>query len=57
MKAAVVSMPLRAWLLKKAGLAQSSDGSRTNFCGFTTAATATFIFLVGAWANNRPLTN
>jgi hypothetical protein len=44
MKAAVESMPLRAWLLKKAGLAQSSDGSRTNFCGFTTAATATFIF-------------
>src|SRR5262249_57927536 len=24
---------------------------------FTTAATATFIFLVGDWANNRPLTS
>jgi Protein of unknown function (DUF1275) len=37
---------------------QSAAVRQLNVGGiFTTAATATFIFLVGDWANNRPLTS
>jgi uncharacterized membrane protein YoaK (UPF0700 family) len=51
----LVPVLLAVWALAMGN--QSAAVRQLNVGGiFTTAATATFIFLVGDWANNRPLT-
>jgi uncharacterized membrane protein YoaK (UPF0700 family) len=52
----LVPVLLAVWALAMGN--QSAAVRQLNVGGiFTTAATATFIFLVGDWANNRPLTS
>jgi uncharacterized membrane protein YoaK (UPF0700 family) len=52
----LIPVLLAAWALAMGN--QSAAVRQLNVGGiFTTAATATFIFLVGDWANNRPLTS
>src|SRR5215831_11853407 len=52
----LIPVLLAVWALAMGN--QSAAVRQLNVRGiFTTAATATFIFLVGDWANNRPLTS
>jgi uncharacterized membrane protein YoaK (UPF0700 family) len=52
----LIPVLLAVWALAMGN--QSAAVRQLNVGGiFTTAATATFIFLVGDWANNRPLTS
>jgi uncharacterized membrane protein YoaK (UPF0700 family) len=52
----LIPVLLAVWALAMGN--QSAAVRQLNVAGiFTTAATATFIFLVGDWANNRPLTS